>query len=122
VYKCCGDLEVLLFVFSMDGCDIYVLVIYPLFLFAFWLCLSSFFVYVLFVDSRKYWNDFCVLIKTLHIVCCIFIEYLFSLVGYYLYSMAHVVSSLCKNKTFIFVWAIIDIQQRMLSGCFEGYI
>ncbi len=31
----------------MDGCDLNVLVIYPLFLFAFWLCLSLFFVYVL---------------------------------------------------------------------------
>jgi hypothetical protein len=52
-------------------------------------------------------------------ICCIFV----SLVGYYLYSMAHVVGNFCKNKTtFIFVWAITDIQLMMLSGCFEGYI
>ncbi len=74
--KCFGDLELLLFVFKMDGCDLNVLVIYPL----------------------------------------------FSLVGYYLYSMAHV-GNISKNRiTFIFVWAITNIQQRMLSGCFEGYI
>lgn len=44
-------------------------------------------------------------------------------VGYYLLSMANIVVSPNKKRTPpIFVVSVIDIQQIMSSGCFEGYM
>ncbi len=52
-----------------------------------------------------------------------YVVFLCFVVGHYLQSMAKIVVSPSKKRTPpIFVVGVIDIQQIMLSGCFEGYI
>jgi hypothetical protein len=52
-----------------------------------------------------------------------FVAFLSFVVGYYLYSLAHILISPSQKKTtLISILGVTNIQQRMLSGCFEGYI